>query len=128
MTQPWRGVGLWCVLRSLRVVVEGAPSCAEVLIQLTEDDGFQFVNNSTVLYGDALHDVVGMLGGSPVICINFSSNGTVLVKETDIFYSYPTAYFVLTYIGCSLSLISVTIILLSLALFKELRTPFCHFG
>ena len=59
-------------------------SCAEVLIQLTEDDDFQFVNNTTVLYSDALHDVAGMLDGSPVICINFSSNGTMLVNETDI--------------------------------------------
>ena len=97
-------------------------SCAEVLIQLTEDDDFQFVNNSTVLYSDALHDVAGMLDGSPVICINFSSNGTMLVNETEIFYSYPTAYFVLTYIGCSLSFVGVMIILVSLALFKELRT------
>ena len=97
-------------------------SCAEVLIQLTEDDDFQFVNNTTVLYSDALHNVVGMLDGSPVICINFSSNGTSLVNKTEIFYSYPTAYFVFTYIGCSLSLVGVTIILLSLAMFKELRT------
>ena len=97
-------------------------SCTEVLIQLTEDDDFQFVNNSTVLYNDALHDVAGMLDGSPVICINFSSNGTVVVNETEIFYSYPTAYFVLTYIGCSLSFVGVMIILVSLALFKELRT------
>ena len=97
-------------------------SCAEVLIQLTEDDDFQFVNNTTVLYSDALHDVAGMLDGYPVICINFSSNGTMLVNETDIFYIYPKAYFVLTYIGCSLSLVGVMIILVSLVLLKELRT------
>ena len=97
-------------------------SCSDVLIQLTEGDDFELVNNSSVIYNNAPHNVVAILNGYPVICVNLSSNGTTTMNETVLFYSYPTAYFVLTYIGCSLSLVGVTIILLSLAFFKELRT------
>ena len=97
-------------------------SCLAVLIQLTEDDDFEVVDNTSVMYGDGVYDVVELVEGYPVICINLSMNGTATMNETTIFYSYPTAYLILTYIGCSLSLVGVTIILLSLAIFKELQT------
>ena len=98
-------------------------SCETGLIQLTKDDDFVLVNNSTVIYGDIKYDVVELSGGDPVICANLSANGTITRNVTEFFYNYPTAYFILTYVGCSLSLVGVTLILLSLALFKELRTP-----
>ena len=97
-------------------------SCPGVLVQLTEDDDFSFVDNSTIIYSDTLYTVVELMEGYPVIFTNFCMNGTVTVNETLTFYSYPTAYFILTYIGCSLSLVGVAIILLSLSLFKDLRT------
>ena len=97
-------------------------SCPGALIQLTEDDNFTFLDNSSVVYSDTVYNVLQLTDGCPVICVNFSTNGTKTLNETLTFYSYPTAYFVLTYIGCSLSLIGVAIILLSLALFKDLRT------
>ena len=98
-------------------------SCPGALIQLTEDDDFKwFLDNSTVIYSDTLYKVVELVGEYPVICVNFSKNGTKTVNETLTFYTYPTAYFFLTYIGCSFSLVGVAVILLSLALFKDLWT------
>ena len=73
----------------------------------------------TVIYLDEVYDVI-YYEGVPVICANLSGNGTILRNVTDIFYSYPVAYFILTYVGCTLSLVGVTIILLSLVLFGEL--------
>ena len=93
-------------------------SCSTGFIELTDNDDF---NDSTVIYLDEVYDVI-YYEGVPVICANLSSNGTILRNVTDIFYSYPVAYFILTYVGCTLSLVGVTIILLSLVLFKELRT------
>ena len=96
--------------------------CETGLIQLTDDDDFKLLDNSTVVYSDTEYNIVRYLEGNPVICANLSRNGTLTRNITDIFYSYPRAYFVLTYVGCSLSLAGVIIILLSLALFNELRT------
>ena len=104
----------------------GNTSCETGLIELTENDDFKQLNNSTLIYSDVMYDIVHYLEGNPVICANLSINGTATRSTTrnvtETFYNYPDAYFVLTYVGCSLSLVGATIILLSLALFKELRT------
>jgi hypothetical protein len=97
-------------------------SCVTGFVALTENDDFELLNNSTVIYGDVEYDIVQYVEGNPVICANLSVNGTVTRNITVNFYEYPSAYFILTYVGCSLSLVGVTIILLSLALFGELRT------
>lgn len=97
-------------------------SCPYGLIELTENDNFELLDNSSLLYSDAVYDIVDYLEGNPVICANLSVNGTATRNVTEEFFKYPKSYFILTYIGCSLSLVGVTIILLTLALFKELRT------
>ena len=97
-------------------------SCPTGLIELTENENFKLLDNSSLLYSDAVYDIVDYLEGNPVICANLSVNGTATRNITEKFYTYPESYFILTYIGCSLSLVGVMIILLTLALFTELRT------
>ena len=92
------------------------------LIELMEDDDYQLLNSSTLIYSGIEYDIVQYIEGNPVICTDFNMTGTIERNVTIIFYSYPAAYFYLTYIGCSLSLLGVIVILISLVLFKELRT------
>ena len=98
-------------------------SCPTGLIQLTGQDMFDVLDNCTVRFDGEVYSVLYYEGEDPVICPDLDSNGTRIENVTVIsFYSYPTAYFVLTYVGCSLSLAGAFIILLTLSLFKELRT------
>ena len=97
-------------------------SCPTGFIQLTEDDAFELLTNSTLMYADEVYDIAYYENNNPVICPNLDPNATIILNVTDIFYDYPTAYFVLTYIGCSLSVVGTSLTLLSLLLFKEVRT------
>ena len=93
-------------------------SCPTGLIELTENDNFKLLDNTSLLYSDAVYDIVDYLEGNPVICANRTATRNI----TERLHTFPESYFILTYIGCSISLVGVTIILLTLALFKELRT------
>ena len=92
-----------------------------VLIELNETDLFQYVGEDTVLFADQVLEVeFNTSRGFPVVCVNFTRNGTVNMTIT--IFRYPEAYFVLTYIGCSLSVIACVLLLVTYGLFKELRT------
>ena len=97
-------------------------TCSVGLIQLTGEDDFQMVDNCTVVFLNRTYLVYYYEGEDPVICADLEKNGTVFQNVTHRFYSYPRAYFVLTYVGCSLSLLGAVIILVTIALFKEIRS------
>ena len=84
------------------------------------DTDYTDLGNDTVLFNEEIFDVIGYLEGNPVVCLN--PNGSVSVNVTVLYYSYPTGYFLLTYIGCSLSVLGTILILITHILFKELRT------
>ena len=100
--------------------------CSGEFITLNVSD-YQPQRNNTVLFNGATVEVVEWIqsGNSliqPVICTNFSQNGTIEVNTTVARFGYPAGYFILTYIGCSMSIIGTALILLTYSLFKELRT------
>ena len=116
--------GSGCVFPESELACPNATaSCPTGLIQLTAEDMFDILDNCTVRFNGEVYPVLYYEGEDPVICPGLDSNGTRIENVTVIsFYSYPAAYFILTYIGCSLSLAGAFIILLTLSLFKELRT------
>jgi hypothetical protein len=93
----------------------------EFLIPL-DDSEFILLDNETLEFGGEIFEIIGYSNGSAVICTNFSQNGTFEVNVTVLFYSYPVGLTVLTYMGCSLSVIGCAVVLLTYSLFKELRT------
>ena len=106
--------------------VEGtdcSSECNESLIELNETDSFRYAGDGSVFFANQVLEVeFNTSRGFPVVCINFTENGTELVNMTITIYSYPEAYFILTYIGCSLSVIACVLLLVTYGLFKELRT------
>ena len=97
--------------------------CNESLIELNETDSFQYVGDGSILFANQVLEVeFNTSRGFPVVCINFTENGTELVNMTITTFRYPSGYFVLTYIGCSLSVIACVLLLVTYGLFKELRT------
>ena len=84
---------------------------------------FSFFNSTTVIYGGNLFFIeYNNSQGEPVICVDFSMNGMQITNTTIIYYSYPQGFFILTYLGCSLSVIGCALVLLTYTLFSELRT------
>ena len=97
--------------------------CNGSLISLNESDTFLYVDADSVIYGGEVYNVeFNNSRGEPVICVDFSNNGIILTNTTVEYYGYPIGFFVLTYIGCSLSVIGCILILITYSLFKELRT------
>ena len=98
-------------------------SCSEKLIALTDPTAFEYVSTDTLLYNEELYIVeFNTSNGTPIICVNFSTNGTIVSTINFLTFSYPVEYSILTYIGCPLSVIGCILILLTYSLFKELRT------
>ena len=98
-------------------------NCSEKLIALTDPTAFEYVSTDMLLYSDELYTVkFNTSNGTPVICANFSTNGTIVTTINFFSFNYPAAYKILTYIGCPLSVIGCILILLTYSLFKELRT------
>ena len=104
-------------------VADSFSECNESLIELNETDSFQYIGDNSVLFANQVLEVeFNTSRGFPVVCINFTVNGTELVNVTITVFRYPEAYFILTYIGCSLSVIACVLLLVTYGLFKELRT------
>ena len=95
--------------------------CNEGLIVLRESE-FELLDNETLLFHNDTFEIVGHHGSSPIICSNFSQNGTISQNMTVFNYSYPPILSVLTYVCCSLSVVGCVVVLLTYSLFKELRT------
>ena len=96
-------------------------SCDGALIPLEEDE-FELLGNETLLFQDEIFDILGYNNSSPIICTNLTQNGTFERNVTVFFYSYPAVFSILTYVGCTLSVIGCTFVLLTYSLFRELRT------
>ena len=96
-------------------------TCDEGLIVLHESE-FELLDNDTLLFGNGTFEIVGRNGRSPIICSNFTQNGTFSQTMTVFYYSYPLAFSVLTYVCCSLSVVGCVLVLLTYSLFRELRT------
>ena len=118
------------VLRACRATIsinEPPEQCFGQFIVLNESN-YQLIGNDTVHFNGATVGVVRWIltnNGSltqPVICTNFSQNGTTKGNDTMLYFNYPAGYLILTYIGCSLSVIGTILFLLTYSLFKELRT------
>lgn len=87
------------------------------------DSEFTPINNSSLLYyGDIIYDIVGYINESAVICVNFSQNGTSEVNTTSVQFSHPIAFAVISYVGCSLSVLGCGIVLMTHFIFKDLQT------
>ena len=100
-----------------------ASSCLEKLIALTDPAAFEYVSTDMLLYNDKVYTVeFNTSNGTPVICVNFSTNGTIVTTIDFLPFDFPLEYSILAYMGCSLSVIGCILILLTYSLFKELRT------
>ena len=97
-------------------------SCDGELIHLNSSDEFDLIGNETLLYGNEVFTIEGYLNGLPVICTDFTQNGTRQENRTFISYSYPVGFSIVTYIGCCLSVIGCSVVLFTYSIFKELRT------
>ena len=87
---------------------------------LNDSQEYEDLGNNSVLLDGEVKDIVYNDSGTLFVCDE--QNGTIPVNITVTFFSYPTGYFILTYVGCSLSFIGAVLILLTYSLFKDLRT------
>ena len=95
-------------------------NCSLTLIALNSTE-YERVDNHTILYqGRPVKIITRDHLDRPVICINLTNNGTLLVNGTRL--ATPLAFVVLTYIGSSLSILGSTAILLTYSIFRELRS------
>ena len=93
--------------------------CPTELVPLNDTEFTQLSNNTVRLVDGEVKDVLGYSeDGQPLIC---SDNVTTIEVNTTLF-SYPPGFLELTYIGCSLSVIGSSLVLITFGLFKELRT------
>ena len=85
------------------------------------DSEYEYAGDNTVLFrGETLEVQLNTSDGRPVVCVDFTQNGTKsLLRRMSI---YPPGYEIITFSGCGLSLIGCFIVLLTFSLFKELRT------
>ena len=96
--------------------------CDGVPIPLNKSDFQLLDDNKTLLFHDEVFNILGYINNLPIICTNYSENGTLDRNITLYFYSYPAVFSILTYVGCSLSIIGCIFVLLTYTLFSELRT------
>ena len=97
--------------------------CNGSLIVLNETDYFTLTERSMVHYGGEVYVVLyNTTDNHPVICVDFISNGTKSINSTIDYYSYPIGYTILSNVGCSLSVVSCFLVILTYLLFKDIRT------
>ena len=93
-------------------------NCSSGLIALNDSE-FTSLSNDTILFEGEMYDVIEYDDdGRAIIC---PPNATTIFRNSTTF-SYPVGYFILTYIGCSLSVVGCALVLLTYGLFKSLRT------
>ena len=90
------------------------------LLSLNDSQQFEDLGNNSILFNDEVIEIVFNDSGTVFVCA--AQNGTISVNITVTLFSYPAGYFILTYIGCSLSVIGTVLMLLTYSLFKGLRT------
>ena len=94
--------------------------CDEGLTVLQESE-FELLDNNSLLFCNDTFEIVGHNGSSPIIFSNFTQKGTFSQYLTVHNHSYPPVFSVLTYMGCSLSVVECVVVLLTYFLFRELR-------
>jgi len=92
----------------------------ERLLSLNDSQLYEDLGNNSVLFDGEVVEIMFNDSGTLFVCVE--QNGTIEVNITVTHFSYPTGYFILTYIGCSLSVIGTFLILLTYGLFKDLRS------
>ena len=99
--------------------VVGDPiNCSSGLVALNDSE-FTRLSNGTILFEGEMYDVIKYdENGRAFVC---PPNATIVFQNSTVF-SYPVGYFILTYIGCSLSVAGCALVLLTYGLFKSLRT------
>ena len=95
--------------------------CDGEFIVLDEDE-FTLIDNRTLMFHGDVYEIFDYNDSLPIICSNYSQNGTFLRNVTRFYYSYPPTSSILTYVGCSLSVIGCVVVLFTYSLFKELRS------
>ena len=95
--------------------------CEGYLITLNISE-FEIIRNNSVLFGGKIYNILGYDNDLPLICTNLSENGTIVQNTTMNGSSHYLRWVVLIYVGCTLSVIGCTIVLLTYTLFKEMRT------
>ena len=95
-------------------------SAGLTLRRLNDSQEYEDLGNNSVLLDGEVKEIVYNDSGTLFVCDE--QNGTIQTNITVTFFSYPAGYFILTYVGCSLSFIGAALILLTYSLFKELRT------
>ena len=97
--------------------------CDRALLHLEETEFELLPDNTTLRFRGEIYDITGYINNSlPIICTDFTQNGTREINMTITSYSYPAAFSIVTYIGCSLSVIGCAFVLFTYSIFKELRT------
>ena len=111
-----------CVKLSLENETTTTLDCPDdlSLLSLNDSQQYKYLGNNSILLDGEVREIVYNDSGTLFVCVE--QNGTIPVNITVTFFSYPTGYFILTYVGCSLSFIGAVLILLTYSLFKELRT------
>ncbi len=97
-------------------------NCSGSLIALNESE-YEFLDSGYILYNGGVVEVeFNDSLGRPVICTNYTRNGTKHINSAVLRFSYPPGFAELNYVGSSLSVIGCLLVLLTYGLFKELRT------
>ena len=107
--------GSCAIVQNITVICDGE------FIVLDEDE-FTLIDNRTLKFRGDVYEIFDYNDSLPIICSNYSQNGTFLQNVTRFYYSYPPASSILTYVGCSLSVIGCVVVLFTYSLFKELRS------
>ena len=93
--------------------------CPTELVPLNDTEFTQLSNNTVQLVDGEVKDILGYSeDGQPLIC----PDNTTTIEVNSTLFSYPAGFLELTYIGCSLSVIGSSMVLITYGLFKELRT------
>ena len=93
--------------------------CPTELVPLNDTEFTQLSNNTVQLVDGEVKDILGYSeDGQPLIC----PDNVTTIEVNSTLFSYPTGFLELTYIGCSLSVIGSSMVLITYGLFNELRT------
>ena len=93
-------------------------NCRFVALNSSE---FSYLNTSAVLYQGRVLNVIAYMyddTGRPIVCLELEImvNGSITILQ------YPPGFALLTYIGCSLSIVASILIIITYTIFKELHT------
>ena len=105
--------------RNIEFLTNSSANCNSTIA--LNDSEFEYAGDNMVLFRGELEEIqFNTSQGQPVICVNFTQNGTV--NATKIIHIYPIGHDYITYVGCSLSIIGCCLVILTFSLFKDMRT------